>query len=300
MSHGIRQFTTKDLTISDISRKLPYRRRSDEEKKSIHWGQRKLLLSEIEFFTMYWDPIALPNPLCVYAGAGPGTHIPILSMLFPSFTFHLYDPRNFNIKPTDRIKIFQEYFTDEIANNYSGRSDVFFISDIRTANYGEIEDEKYTKYGINKATASKNIIDKIYKEAQIINEDQIWGDMNMQQNWVLIMNPEHALLKFRLPYALDGKDKIVQYLKGVVYWQVWPPQSSTETRLKPVRSSEGFYEVENWSILEYEQWCFYHNVIERENISYLNPFTNSLDPIDYPELLNDYDSTAEAYILKLY
>jgi hypothetical protein len=69
---------------------------------------------------MYWDPIALPNPLCLYAGAGPGTHITILSMLFPSFTFHLYDPRNFN------IKIFQEYFTDEITNNYSGRSDVFF------------------------------------------------------------------------------------------------------------------------------------------------------------------------------
>ena len=227
-------------------------------------------------------------------------------MLFPSIVFHLYDPRSFGISATDKIVIFQEYFTDEVASSYAGRSDIFFISDIRTANYGNIEQEAFKNNGITRFNnlgapiGEARIIKKALMEAKIANEDQIWGDMSMQQKWVLIMNPEHAFLKFRLPYAIDGEDKLVPYLKGVVYWQMWPPQTSTETRLKPLRNSSGLYEIENWSILDYEEYCFYHNAIDREQTTYINPFTNIPNPVDPPELLNDYDSIGEAYILKLY
>ncbi len=47
---------------------LPYRRRKGEEKTVVHWGQRKLLLSEIEFLTLYGQE---GHPV-VYAGAAPG------------------------------------------------------------------------------------------------------------------------------------------------------------------------------------------------------------------------------------
>ena len=40
------------------------------------------------------------------------------------------------------------------------------------------------------------------------------------------MNPEHALIKFRLPYYYNNTDVNKTYLKGVVYWQPWAPQSS--------------------------------------------------------------------------
>src|SRR5579872_5210738 len=132
-------FVLSDLSISDKYPRIMYRRRRVEEKLAIHWGQRKLLLSEIEFFTLYWDPKLIPNPICVYAGAAPGTHIDMLSKMFPAFRFELYDPNPFDMKVlgnNDKITIFtgkNGYFTDEMAQKYVGRNDIFFVSDIRTA-----------------------------------------------------------------------------------------------------------------------------------------------------------------------
>jgi hypothetical protein len=225
--------------------------------------------------------------------------------MFPQFTFHLYDPSPFTINDTDKIKIFNEYFTDDVSAQYANRNDIFFLSDIRTADYKTIRSDVLSERGITvdtdgQLTGPDDLIRGALAEAEIRNEDQIWGDMNMQQNWVLIINPEHAFLKFRLPYSRDGNDQIVRYLKGIVYLQTWAPQTSTETRLKPVRNTNGVYDLADWSILEYEQWCFHHNSIVRERFFYENIFTKSNDPIDYPELLNDYDSISEAFILKLY
>ena len=44
---------------------------ASERKTARHFGQRKLLISEIEFLTMH----ARFNDTVVYAGAAPGTHI---------------------------------------------------------------------------------------------------------------------------------------------------------------------------------------------------------------------------------
>ena len=299
-------FTFSNLSIGLSSEKKPYHRRNTESKTSIHWGQRKLFLSELEFFTIYWDPILIPNPLCVYAGAAPGIHIPLLSQLFPSFTFHLYDPTKFEISPSDKIILFNEYFTDDVASRYVNLPNVFFVSDIRTADYKAIKVESLRKHGItsfdlkDEPIGPFDLIKLSLTDADLITEDQIWGDMSMQQSWLLKINPIHALLKFRLPYALSGIDRIVPYLKGSVYWQVWSPQSSTETRLKPTRNASGLYELSDWSILEYEQWNFHHNSVIRESSFYRNIFTGTDDPIDDLELTNDYDSMAEAFLLKLY
>lgn len=306
MDQVVKKFTLKDLTINDESPKAKYRSRQGENKKAVHWGQRKLLLSEIEFFTIYWDRKKIQHPTCVYAGAGPGTHIPILSLLFPEFKFHLYDPNTFGIKETDKIKIFNEYFTNDTAAKYTGRDDIFFISDIRTVNPRKIERSLLVESGINEFTpfdkpiGDKNIIKNAIEKARVVVEDQVWGDNLMQQQWVLTMNPEHALLKFRLPYPIDNVDRYVTYLDGTVYWQCWQPQSSTETRLKPSKNNNGQYEFREWSITDYEERCFYHNSITREKSAYLNPFTNDRTFIDPPELLDDFDSTLEAFILAMY
>jgi hypothetical protein len=45
---------------------------------------------------------------------------------------------------------------------------------------------------------------------------------------------------------------------------------------------------------------FYHNNFERVELVYQNIFNQSDDPIEAPELMNDYDSMAEAFILKMY
>ena len=89
---------------------LPRRRRG-ERKSTVHWGQRKLLLSEIEFLTRY----SQDGMTVVYAGAAPGTHISYLSELFPSLRFVLVDPADFHCYPTDRIVVLEEFFTDEVS-----------------------------------------------------------------------------------------------------------------------------------------------------------------------------------------
>ena len=54
--------------------------------KNLHWGQRKLLLSEIDFLTDFIDLSKNKQKiLIIYAGAADGKHISLLSKMFPNF-----------------------------------------------------------------------------------------------------------------------------------------------------------------------------------------------------------------------
>src|SRR6185312_13213560 len=66
------------LVVDENHPRRKYQRRGWDNKKTIrHWGQRKLLLSEILFLTR-WGHL---GKTVVYAGAAPGSHIPYLSTL---------------------------------------------------------------------------------------------------------------------------------------------------------------------------------------------------------------------------
>lgn len=267
----IKKFTSSDLFLNPTDPELPYRRRKDEEKTSIHWGQRKLLLTLVQFLTLFWKPSKTPKPIVVYAGAAPGTNIGIVSTLFPEVEFHLYDPSPFKVNNTDKIKTYQQYFTDDDAKQWAGRNDVYFISDIRTADY----------------TKAKNLDE---------NEQQIMKDMEMQMRWFLLINPVEGHLKFRPPYTGGNRPERINYLYGYVFLQPWSPQTTTESRLVPVRGQDGNWMIASWSAQKYQDQMFYHNVIVRESYKYINPFSSTNQPIDSPELLNDYDSLCEAQI----
>ncbi len=86
-----------------VYRKIPHHQRTVN-----HWGQRKLLLSEIEFLTVHGSP----GCVVIYAGAAPGTHIPYLVKLFPEVKcFVLYDPADFAVTNSERIEVHQGFFT---------------------------------------------------------------------------------------------------------------------------------------------------------------------------------------------
>jgi hypothetical protein len=79
--------------LTSSAPRAPYRRRQKEPKSVCHWGQRKLLLSEVEFLTSAVGP----SPAhVVYAGAAPGTHLTLLAALFPLVRFTLVDPSPFS------------------------------------------------------------------------------------------------------------------------------------------------------------------------------------------------------------
>ena len=123
---------------------LKYRpRRHDEDRSTVHFGQRKLHLSEIEFLTNFCKDLSdfTKTVTMIYAGAAPGTHISKLSSMFPFIKFVLVDPADFIVKPIkNRIEIIQDYFTDSMARDMMSKyeNDLrLFISDIRVFGPGK-------------------------------------------------------------------------------------------------------------------------------------------------------------------
>ena len=238
------------------ARPLPYRETKGECRLSIHLGQRKLLLSEIEFLTKFGH---LTN-LVVYAGAAHGLHLPYLHGLFPKHFFDLYDPSKFLIKSTEHLRIVNDFFTDDDAITYKNKK-ILFICDIRT-------DEHASKGGEN-------------------FETEIAQNMALQEHWIKLMKPQMSMLKFRLPYALIGT---TEYLDGEIYLQVWPPQTSTETRLYTDGTKNKVYDND-----KYNNQMFRFNRITRTQW-----YPHNIKLTDVPGLDHCYDCKSEIEILKAY
>jgi Poly A polymerase regulatory subunit len=261
-------FRKEDELLKENDNEEPYRRRKDDEKKALAYGQRKLLMSLISFLSKHYNSKEVSKPVLVYAGAAPGVNIKIVASLFPEFTWHLYDPAKFKIKMdiTKKIIVYQKKFDNETAKYWAKQNqknkNVFFVSDIRTADYTKAKD-------LNE------------------NESQILEDMRLQKEWVEIIKPIKTQLKFRLPYPGGSRPNEIEYFTGILYRQVFAPQTSTETRL--VLTSPEF-KYQTYSCEKYQSQMFYHNVIVRETFEYENDF------VDGKELVNDWDSCCEVLI----
>src|SRR5581483_10110379 len=96
------------------------------------------------------------------------------------------------------------------------------------------------------------------------------------------------------PYPITAKYKTFKYLDGLIFKQPWAPQTSTETRLLIKTQENNRIAEKDYDTELYQDQMFYHNTVIREQFRY------SADNIDAPELLNDWDSTAEYEILKQY
>jgi hypothetical protein len=225
----LKSFTMLPRKLVAESPRLPYRRRRGEMKSVVHWGQRKLLISEIEFLTQY---SRCEKRICVYCGAAPGNHIPYLAELFPQISFILIDPLPFACEETDQIMIRNELMTDQIAQEYQSRSStsppVLFLSDIRSADW------------------------RVYGNQLL--DTEIARDMSDQMRWHDIIAPLASLLKFRLPWTVGS----TQFLRGEVSLPLWGPQTTTESRLVV----EGHERCE-WDHQRYWEQMFYFNTVTR-------------------------------------
>ena len=235
---------SEDMTVGDQDKTMKYDK--NNPKQHNHWGQFKLLISEIMFLTYYWDPETIPNPIVVYPGSAAGYHIYLLSQLFESVTFHLYDKHPHkqsafasNLASRPNIAIFNKYFEDIDINKYKDRNDVFLISDIRNLEYGKNEEDE--------------------------SEEMAYLDLKMQKEWVEKMAPVKAMLKCRLPWKFADKNGCPM-LSGVAYKQPWARTNSTELRL--VCDSNSI--VEHYNYKKVEEIMAYHNNVTRKE-KFLNP-----------------------------
>lgn len=290
-------FELRDLFLTSERPAQAYRPRRGEQKDNIQWGQRKLGVELMSFLTFFCHNV--PRPIVVYAGASPGHTFPLVASMFPEITWHLYDPRPLLKQtsefiaacdlygiPKGTINFFNEKFSEDVIRRqgYIGRDDVFFVSDVRTGNFNDTQ-------------------------SFVENENRIIAEMRLQESWVRLMRPVASSLKFRLRWSTNSElsrkypdyrpSRFFEYLSGSIMFQPWVGRTSTETRLIVLR--DDIDKTHIYDTLTYEQQMFYFNYVVRQTDRYLNPLTGDATTIDAPHgLLNDYDSTAEVFIIKSY
>jgi hypothetical protein len=234
----------------------------------IKWGQLKLFLSEVQFLNKIIKETKSDFTV-LYIGAADGYHIGKLAELFPQFMFHLWDPRDFAVKESKNIKIFQKFFTDDEAEIYSKNGNsTLIICDIRTVSIKFAKEEKDIKRRIKK-------MDEI-----------IENDLEFQKKWVELIKPYASLLKFRLPYGVGT----TKYFDGIIYLQQFGPLS-TEARLL-VKNTTEFKLYDN---IEYDEKMVYFNTHIRP--LKVNKYESLLEKLN---LKNNLDNAMMIKILKEY
>jgi len=298
-------FTNKSIVSLTNDPIREYFSRREEAKKTFGWGQRKLGLALIQFLTKHLDKTHL-NPQIIYAGAATGENIRYAATLFKingiNPVFHLYDPRQFNIKGDD-VLIYDgddSSITDKITFVlYTGDTHGWF-SDQTAMKWRDIQQKTGQVYFLSDI---RSVDDK--KTTSLQFEEGVWKDMKDQARWVTIINPVSAQLKFRLPYDLpdftrqfpQGK---IPYLAGIIYKGIYSKPTSTESRLVPVRNNEGKYFNKLYDFKDYESKMFYFNTTIKEKYKFINLLhpndDHKFDPVFYPELLNDFNSMGETFV----
>jgi hypothetical protein len=258
---------SKDFSrvISEDSPAKPYETRRNEFKRALHWGQLKLMLTEIEFLTLVmkeYDESKDTRPIYfVYAGAAPGDHTPYLHKLFNNVHFELYDPNPFSkllSKKHDMISTHVQFFTDDTAEYWKDQKDkyVVFCSDIRT-----------------EPATDENVVE----------------NMKMQLKWWKIMQPQLSMFKFRLPWG----EGFTEYPQGKIYIQPYPGPTSTETRLI-VKAGADIIKYDN---KKYESQLFHHNTVMRYVL--YDCVLGELD-LEHDHLDNCYDCVSFINIVEEY
>jgi len=247
-------------TLNSESSRKQYEKLDETSVDNLHWGQRKLLMSEIEFLTKYYESYDNDKKkYLLYIGSSRGFHINYLMKMFPDIHYILYDKRTTYVKPKENVEIHKMYFNDEIAKQYTNMN-LFLISDIRNLDVRQIKEQKNMKK-----------LDALVVE-----------DMNIQKHWCEIVKPKQALLKFRLPWFIPS----TKYYDGIVYFQIWSGNFSAETRMVP-----NFEKTKDWDNRKYEEQMFYYNTVTRRQ-EIKNPTFKCLG--------NYHDSQSEGFILSEY
>jgi hypothetical protein len=274
-------------TTNDLTNQVQYLGDARDFQSRCHWGQKKLLLSEIQFLTKVCQKLntkSLKDYAVVYAGAAHGFHFPILYNLFPELIWLLYDPARFSKEAymhpqKEKVKIFNQFFTDETIKHAKQNAEnrkILFISDIRLTP----------------------------------DEEAVMKDMTSQANWGTDLDADYMLLKYKPPYEdentkqfktntiddlqinpkyiknpdLKADDKTFLYLKGDVYIQLFAHIHSVELRLM-VEKANGKYELDAINYGEIEKKMFYFNTNLRTSWG-----TEDYDFLDY---IPGYDSSIE-------
>ena len=254
-------FEMSDMILQDDSpHPIPYVK-TNRQTQNIHDGQMKLLLADEMSIMLGLLHICHKSDktladlqrhgleakvAVVVAGAAPGDHFADLRDTFRFVDFHLYDPAPIGwCRPLqDRRKrrnvtLYTQYFTVQTAAEWQDKEEkgydhVIFFCDLRTG------------------------------EERFPTPDQVAADMDLQKEITETINACYSVLKFR-PRYYDETDpraeeyRTLKYFDGTIYFQGYPPRTSTETRLHVTATQS----EKEYNTLVYEKQLFYHNQVTR-------------------------------------
>ncbi len=208
------------IKLNDINHTLKYENIKDNKNMGLHIGQRKLLLTEVQFLTKYNTA-----KYCIYAGSAPSNKTHLLSNMFPNIKFILVDPNIFEILLTRNNKTHRNEKHDDIIHLYSGyptQSNVYkFNKKISNINKKErkdmlkfIETSKHKIY-IWEDYMNDSLSDFLKDLGNLLfisdirtsldgtqkpkDFDIVWN-RSMVHNWISVLQPEMSMVKFRIPY----------------------------------------------------------------------------------------------------
>ena len=212
-------------------------------------GQRKLLITEIQFLTLY----SHLSTTVVYVGSAPGHHLNILIGLFPNIKkWIFFDPSETRVKEGVDIEVHKRKFTIEDAIAYCDHKPLF-ISDIRG-----YETQNMGKVPIDYADST------------------IQADMDLQKEWVNKGQFVMSSLKFRLPWKSGIYTK---YFGGLLYTTPWLGEYSPELRLFTTGKTYKQYEHK-----KIDNQMYWYNTVKRREIFQELKDKNYLQ-VDYDQLL---------------
>ena len=198
----------------------------------VHIGQRKLLMTEVLFLSMY-QLQSLPKldkkhlrghlpknkktPIVIYAGAGPGTHLLMLANIFPGVVFHNYDATKFD---TNLVKAKHKLVNNFLYQKLFLQSEIDYYTKLGNQGY-----QIYFMSDIRSCSGQSNGLNNYHMDIDF--EQHVHQDNQLMEQFVTQIKPISTLFKFRLPFDQTEYN----YLDGRIMLQPWSKINSTESRL---------------------------------------------------------------------
>ena len=137
-----------DLFLGAVPSGFEYQSRKGQIKTACHWGQRKLLLSEVQFLLAAKK--AKNAVTVLYAGSAPGIHIPWIAQKFKSLVkrWILVDPANYDscCHEHPSLEVRNKYFTDRycwsIRRELVKSKGLALLTEVAAGNFATAEEDR--------------------------------------------------------------------------------------------------------------------------------------------------------------
>jgi hypothetical protein len=232
----------------------------------------------LEYLTILKEKKMLEDSLIVYIGSAPGNNIYTVSILIPEAKFLLYDPAHFDdrLYKSDKFTIKAGadglWTIDRVGEvmkikKDSGRKHIIFISDIRMnpADLPEMEDNELNLKSVIELNAISYMLKFKcpYYYTKLPSDDSYKGNFKTLDEYLeklQYIDFSMYMKKIENYDEIDNKYERYKYnyLDGKIYYQIFGPQYSTETRLIGF-SENNKYRIKNYDTREYDYKNFNFN-----------------------------------------